>query len=179
MMAGKRISVENVPANQRLGLRHEIAVCAISPAALLWRWPWRFGDRRRVARTSAGVGPKPRQPRRGLAAEQADGVAEVGVKKIVMADEGGDRGIAIHCGAEIVEREAIARQGAQEPQGCRSLEQPSRSLGRQPHLCGEDARILGACPEELEDLKLHASPKDLGIDEACAQIEQRPGSALR
>ena len=103
-------------------------------------------------RPIAGVRPEAGQVRVGLPTQESHGVFEIGVEQIVVIDEGGDRRIAVHRSAEIVEREPIARQFAQEPQGRGAAEQPPGGRDREPHPRRKPGQVLRPSAQKLEHL---------------------------
>ena len=106
-MPSEGIGVENVLGDEWLRSRHEIAIGG-GLSALRFELPAGFRgflDLGSGTRPIAGVRPEAGQVRVGLPAQESHGVFEIGVEQIVVIDEGGDRRIAVHRSAEIVQRE--------------------------------------------------------------------------
>jgi len=138
--------------------------------------------RPRLGRRRLGAGIGPVGAERGfarLAAQQGDGVAQIGVEHGVMLDHRGDAGIADHRGTEIAQAEPPVAVPLGQPQRRRRLQQPQRVVGRQVEPGGEGRHGLRAGRQDREKIKPHTGKKHLRVDEAGDDIEQRAGAAAR
>ena len=166
-MRRQRNRVEHFIRDQGLRERHQPAV---RRRLVVW------------ARAAGGARIGPIAAERGvadIAAQQADGIGEVGIKLGVMLDQGRNGRLVGHRRAERAKSEPAERTPLDKIERSRGGEQPFGRIDREPEIGRQVVWRRRSRPQQIEELQAHAGIQHLGVDEAGAQIEEGASSPSR
>ncbi len=112
-------------------------------------------------------------------AQKGKRVVQVAIEKGMVLDHRRNAGVAVHGSAQHAQANALVRARLEQAQHDGRIEEGVSRFERQRAAAREFGARAGTAGQLLEDTQAHAAEKDLGIDEARAEIEECAGPAAR